>query len=71
MQRTSVRSSTIRSIGYDASHQLLEVEFLSGSIYQYQGVPPSIHSAFMTAPSHGSYFTEHVRNGGYQYTKVN
>jgi hypothetical protein len=38
MQRTRVSSSSIVSIGYDASSQVLEVQFRSGSVYQYSDV---------------------------------
>jgi hypothetical protein len=55
MQRTTVSSSNIASIGYDASSQVLEVQFRSGSIYQYSDVPASVHQALMMASSHGSY----------------
>ena len=37
MERKRVNASTIRSAGYDAGRQTLEVEFTSGSIVQYSG----------------------------------
>lgn len=55
MQRTKVSSSNIASIGFDPASQVLEVEFLNGSIYQYSDVPPSVHKGLMAAASHGSY----------------
>ncbi len=39
MDRIQVRSSNIRSIGYDQNRQILEVEFLKGGVYQYFDVP--------------------------------
>jgi hypothetical protein len=39
MERHSVTSSNVKSIGYDASSSTLEVEFNSGGIYQYYSVP--------------------------------
>ena len=39
MDRIQVRSSNIRSIGYDQKTQTLEVEFLKGGVYQYFDVP--------------------------------
>jgi hypothetical protein len=69
MNRTPVRSSNIRSVGYDPVSQTLEVEFHSGSIYQYSGVPETIYQGFMCAASKGSYFHAHVK-GRYPYTKV-
>ena len=39
MQRYSVASSNVAAVGYDPATETLEVEFLSGSIYQYYNVP--------------------------------
>jgi len=62
MIRQPVSSSNIRSIGYDAKSQALEIEFHSGGIYQYFNVPESIYSALMSASSHGSYFHRHIED---------
>lgn len=62
MERTRVRSSNIASIGYEVSTSTLEVEFHSGSIYQYFRVPERVYNALMSARSHGSYFNDHVRD---------
>ena len=51
MDRNQVASSNIRSIGYDMQTQTLEVEFLSGWVYQYYGVPEFIHQEIMQASS--------------------
>jgi hypothetical protein len=69
MERTAVSSSTIHSVGYDAETQTLEIEFHSGGIYQYAGVPPSEHEALMGAASHGKYFSACIK-GRYQYSKL-
>lgn len=39
MKRKSVVSGNIRSIGYEALSQTLEVEFDSGRVYEYYDVP--------------------------------
>lgn len=70
MNRTIVSSSNIRSIGYDPSTQILEVEFLDGSVYQYKNVPQSVYSGLMSAPSHGSYLDRYVKKAGYSYTRI-
>lgn len=62
MERIPVRSSNISSIGYEASTSTLEVEFQSGSIYQYFRVPARVHESLMDARSHGSYFNDYVRD---------
>jgi len=60
MERKRVHASTIRSVGYDAGRQTLEVEFTSGSIVQYSGVSPEVHRRFMSAPSAGSFFQDQI-----------
>jgi hypothetical protein len=70
MLREPVRSSTLSSIGYDEASQTLEVEFLSGDLYQYARVPAAVHAGLMAAPSHGKYFDLHVKKAGYDYAQV-
>ena len=62
MDRQSVTSSNISSIGYDASSQTLEVEFKHGGIYQYYDVPQHEYEGLMNAPSHGKYFVSYLGN---------
>ncbi len=61
MDRTPVRSSNIRSVGYDPASRTLEVQFHSGGVYQYSGVPEAVYQSFMQAASKGSYFNEHIK----------
>jgi len=70
VDRTAVTSSAIRAVGYDPETATLEIEFTSGTVYQYAGVPSAVHAAFMTAPSHGRYFDAHIRNAGYAYRRI-
>ncbi len=60
MERKRVNASTIRSVGYDAGRQILEIEFTSGSIVQYTGVSPEVHRRFMSSPSPGSFFQDQI-----------
>lgn len=69
MNRTPVRSSNIRSVGYDPASGTLEVEFNSGGVYQYSGVAETIYQGFMRAASKGSYFHDHIK-GRYPDRKV-
>lgn len=69
MQRQKVNSSDIDSIGYDPALCVLEIEFLSGGIYQYSVVPKNIFDGIMSASSHGSYFHQHVK-GHFNYKKI-
>jgi hypothetical protein len=69
MNRESVSSSNLASVGYDAENEILEIEFKHGGIYQYYGVPKSEHEALMNADSHGKYFAANIKNN-YRYVKI-
>jgi hypothetical protein len=62
MERVFVSSSNIRSIGYDAESSTLEVEFNSGAVHQYQGVPQGEYDALMNAGSKGTHFNANLKN---------
>jgi hypothetical protein len=70
LDRVSVSSSNIASVGYNDQLSLLEVEFHSGGIYQYADVP-RVHFDSMTSglESVGKYFHKHIKNN-YTFTKV-
>jgi len=69
LQRFPVESSNIASIGYDPATFVLEVEFHSGGIYQYSGVPEDVYHSLMDAGAKGSYFHQNIKSAGYPYTK--
>lgn len=69
MQRTRVSSSNLHSIGYDPVNNILEIEFLSGGVYQYSGVHQNIYSGLMNATSHGKYFHAYIKNL-YPYVQI-
>jgi hypothetical protein len=63
MDRQPVDSRLIRSVGYDLTSSILEVELLESSrIYRYFDVPYSIAEELMTAESKGAYFNEQLRD---------
>lgn len=68
MYRKNVVSSNIKSIGYE--DEVLEVEFLNGSIYQYYNVPQNLFEGIMNADSHGKYLNEHIKKAHYRYKKI-
>ena len=69
MNRIPVSSSNLASVGYDEMSHILEIEFRSGGVYQYSGVPRSEYEALMSASSLGSYFAANIRNR-YSYRRV-
>lgn len=62
MQRITVESSDIVSVGYDPKTLRLEVEFQGGRVYQYRDVPLELHEQFMRADSYGSFFNTFINN---------
>lgn len=64
-----MRSSNIRSVGYDAQSAILEVEFTSGDVYQYFDVAEHLHEQFLNASSLGQFLKDHIRYN-YRYRKV-
>ena len=70
MTRTPVPSTNIKAVGYDPETQTLEVEFKHGEIYQYFGVPASVHQELVISPSVGSYFRANVYNGNYAHKRM-
>ena len=61
MKTFIVDSTTLRRVGYDADHQLLQIEFQNLSIYQYFDVPAAVCEELMQAPSKGAYFNRSIR----------
>ena len=53
--RRAVKSSNVKSIGYDAFCALLEVEFNSAGVYQYFPVAAVEYAQLMNAESIGSH----------------
>lgn len=69
MNRDPVSSTNIVSAGYDDASQTLEIEFSSGSIYQYYNIEPTIFDQFLRAPSKGQFLNVYIKNA-YPYSRV-
>jgi len=67
--RKPVKSSQIKSVGYEPSSKMLEVEFANGAVYRYHGVEDHDHHAFVNAPSIGSHFHAQIK-GKHKHEKV-
>ena len=68
MKRKQVQSSNIRSIGYNGSLGILEVEFNGSSVYYYKEVKPEVVVELLLADSIGAYFASNIKTK-YQYAK--
>jgi KTSC domain len=69
MRRRPVSSSMIASIGYLARSRMLEIEFVSGSIYRYLDVGQETYDDFLEAPSKGTFFNAHIKDE-YSFVRV-
>lgn len=69
MNRTSVQSSNVASVGYDAGTLTLEVEFTNGTIYLYFDVPEVEYHNLIGAESVGKYLNQNIKNS-YRYSKT-
>jgi hypothetical protein len=62
MERRTIGSSVLVSIGYDADDQILEVAFVNGRVYRYEQVPELVHRRLLNAPSPGAFFNAEIRD---------
>ena len=69
MDRIRVSSSNIHYVGYDPNSKVLEVEFHSGSTYQYSGVPEHEYLGLLNSSSKGRYLNTYIKDA-YTYIQV-
>ena len=69
MERTPLASKAVVSAAYDAANHTLELEFMSGRIYQYEGVPRGAYEWLLRTPSKGAYVSRMI-NGQYSFRDV-
>lgn len=60
LSRKPVTSSALRSVGFDAEHNVLEVEFQTGRRYRFYAVPAAVYRGLLSARSKGRFFNEQV-----------
>ncbi len=69
MKREKVKSSNIATIGFDPKEHILEVEFTTGDVYQYENVSRMEYMDLLEAKSIGSFFAKNIKYK-YQYKKM-
>jgi len=70
MERMRIKSKYLRSIGYNESMKILEIEFHHGGIYRYFGVSKKIYDGLMNSQSsYGQYHTRYIKNR-YRHEKI-
>jgi len=69
MNREGVHSSMIASLGYETNNSTLEIEFNSGTVWQYYDVPESIYYDMINSSSPGKFFRVNIK-GQYAEAQV-
>ena len=69
MNRQTITSPELSAVGYDPAHEILEVEFKNGAVYQFEQVPEYEFTAMLKAPLPAKYFNNYIRND-YEYKRV-
>lgn len=77
MKRTPVKSSQVKSIGYDESEKMLHVEFqprkteTEGQIYEYANIPSGLYADLMKAESKGAFLGKYIlRNKTHPFKRI-
>lgn len=66
INRVRVKSSNIHSIGYSVELKIIQVQFLSGSVYEYYDVPFNVYDAFLKADSKGKFLNGNLHRFKYR-----
>lgn len=69
MQRTQVESTMLRSVGYDPTTRVLELEFRNGRLYRFGEVAEETYRELMAASSKGQYFIDFI-DDQYPYAPI-
>lgn len=69
MPRIELSSAGLKAATYQDQGALLELEFRSGAIYRYFGVPAQTYQELLWAESKGTYFHYHIRDH-FPYAKI-
>jgi len=69
MEWVDGQSSNIARFAYDASREVLIVEFINGGTYEYFDVGESVFEQMKSAPSRGSFLANSIK-GNYRYARV-
>jgi hypothetical protein len=56
-----LNSSAIVGVDYDFWSQVMTIQFTSGGVYDFHGVPASVFHGLVNAPSPGRYYNHFVR----------
>jgi hypothetical protein len=55
-------STVISAFHYDSKRRVLQIIFISGSVYEYINVPEAVYTAMQGSFSKGIYFNKHIKD---------
>jgi hypothetical protein len=55
-------STVISAFHYDSKRHVLQVVFISGTVYEYINVPETMYTAMKSSFSKGTYFNKHIKD---------
>jgi len=61
MNRVTVESSSVSSVGYDVDTADLEIEYRNGRVYRYFHVPQGAYRMLLQAPSKGEFINQVIK----------
>jgi hypothetical protein len=61
-QWQQLESSNLKRCSYDIETETLQIQFVSGKVYPYQGVPASVYNGLLEASSSGKFFNENIKD---------
>jgi hypothetical protein len=62
IERNSVESSNIASVGFCPDRKCIQVEFKSGAIYEYPDCDQKVYDDLMASESKGKFFYAHLKS---------
>lgn len=68
VERSPVKSSNVKSVGYDPDTKTLAVEFNGGGVYHYHDVEKDVHDNLIGARSVGGFIHNNIK-GTYRHSK--
>lgn len=69
MNVAAVDSSTLTTVAYDRTRELLQLRFNSHALYRYFDVPAAVYEGLLHASSKGRYFNQAIR-GKFSYSRI-
>jgi hypothetical protein len=61
MVRINIPSDEVKSVGYDSSKMILEIEVPQTGVIQYLGVPEKVYAGLLNAKGYGKYFINKIK----------